>query len=231
MRTTTPEPTPTPATDTDADAVDTTTGAGPERWALGVVDVENDFCEGGSLAVAGGAAVAAGVNAWMTTDADRWAVRFATADRHPPVLPGHFAPEGEAPNYVDTWPPHCVAGTPGAELHPDLLAGRREDDLFDVLVEKGRHSAAYSGFEGTTPDGRDLAAWLRDRGITGVELVGIATDHCVRATALDARREGFAVRVVTDLCAGITPESTEAALAELAEAGAEIVTTAELAGR
>lgn len=198
------------------------------RWALGVIDVENDFCEGGSLAVEGGAALAAGVNRWVRSDPRRWAARFATADRHSPGLAGHFAPDGDEPNYVDTWPAHCVAGTHGAELHANLLADTSESELFDVLVEKGQTTAAYSGFEGTTPDRDLLVDWLRSRAIDGVELVGIATDHCVRATALDALAAGFAVRIVTDLCAGITPESTAAALQELAVAGAEITTTSEL---
>lgn len=193
------------------------------RWAIGVIDAQNDFCEGGSLAVDGGAAVATRIREWMEAEPQRWVARFATADRHPPGLAGHFAATGTDPNFVDTWPPHCVAGTPGTELHPNLLAGTNETALFDVLVEKGRHTAAYSGFEGTTPDGDTLARWLRGRAVDGIELVGIATDHCVRATAIDALREGFRVRVVTDLCVGITPETVDAALAELAAAGAEIV--------
>jgi len=199
------------------------------RWALGVVDVENDFCEGGSLAVAGGGAVARGVRAWLDAEPDRWAARFATADRHPADLPGHFAPAGEAPNFVDTWPPHCVAGTPGAELHPDLLDGRTEDQRFDVVVAKGQATAAYSGFEGTTADGTGLARWLRDRDIDGIELCGIATDHCVRATAADALAAGFRVRLVLDLCAGIDPDAVAAAVADLVAGGAEATTTAELA--
>ncbi|MBX3314670.1 MAG: isochorismatase family protein [Actinobacteria bacterium] len=202
---------------------------GEPRWAVGVVDVENDFCEGGSLAVPGGAAVAGRIRTWIEAEPRRWVARFATADRHPGDLPGHFAPDGEAPNFVDTWPPHCVAGTPGADLHPNLVAGTSENALFDVLVEKGQRTAAYSGVEGTTPDGEPLATWLRDRAVDGIELVGIATDHCVRATAADALREGFRVRVVTDLCVGIAPDTVDAALAELAAAGAEITTTADLA--
>ena len=201
------------------------------RWALGVIDVENDFCEGGSLAVEGGAAAAAHIRRWIEGEPRRWVARFATADRHPAVLPGHFAPEGQAPDFVTTWPPHCVAGTPGAELHPNLLEGTSQSALFDVLVEKGQRTAAYSGFEGTTPDGEALVDWLRLRAVDGIELVGIATDHCVRATALDALREGFRVRVVTDLSVGITPDSVEAALAELAASGAELVTSGELASR
>ncbi|MCB0977867.1 MAG: isochorismatase family protein [Acidimicrobiales bacterium] len=206
----------------------TAPGAVTERWAVGVIDVENDFCEGGSLAVDGGAEVAGRIREWIEREPRRWVARFATADRHPTDLAGHFAPAGEEPNFVGTWPPHCVAGTPGAELHPSLVDGTTETALFDVLVEKGQRTAAYSGFEGTTPDGDSLETWLRSRAVDGVELVGIATDHCVRATALDARRAGFRVRVVSDLCVGITPETVDAALEELRAAGVEVLTTADL---
>lgn len=203
-------------------------GTGATRWAIGVIDVENDFCEGGSLAVEGGAAVAGRIRQWIDSEPDRWVARFATADRHPVELPGHFAPPGEDPNFVDTWPPHCVVGTPGADLHPELLGDSGVTDLFDVLVEKGQRTAAYSGFEGTTPDGSTLERWLRSRAVDGVELVGIATDHCVRATALDAVRSGFHVRVLTDLCVGITPESVAASMKEMSDAGVEVVTTTDL---
>lgn len=199
------------------------------RWALGVIDVENDFCEGGSLAVEGGAELAGRIRRWIESEPRRWAARFASADRHPAGLEDHFAPEGSDPDYATTWPSHCVAGTWGSELHPNLLAGTNQSALFDVLVEKGQHSAAYSAFEGTTPDGDPLADWLRARAIDGIELTGIATDYCVRATALDALREGFRVRLVQDLCVGIAPETIRAALAELADAGAEIVTSDQLA--
>lgn len=204
------------------------TGTDTYRWAIGVVDVENDFCEGGSLAVEGGAEVAGRIRQWIEANPRRWAARFASADRHPAGLAGHFAPEGTDPDYVDTWPAHCVAGTTGSELHPNLVSGTNESTLFDVLVEKGQHSAAYSAFEGTTPDGERLEHWLRARAIDGIELTGIATDYCVRATALDALTAGFRVRLVTDLCVGIAEASVQATIEELREAGAEIVTTAEL---
>ena len=193
------------------------------RWALAVVDVENDFCEGGSLAVQGGADVARRIREHIEAHPRRWVARLATADRHPVGLADHFAIDGTDPNYVDTWPAHCVAGTLGAELHPNLVEGTTETALFDVLVEKGQHSAAYSGFEGTTPDGLALADWLRARAVDGIEVCGIATDHCVRATAADALAEGFAVRVLTDLCVGIDDRAVDAALTELEAAGAEIV--------
>lgn len=201
------------------------------RWALGVVDVENDFCEGGSLAVDGGADTARRIRAWIDEAPDRWVARFATADRHPPVLADHFVAEGDQPNYRTSWPVHCVAGTPGAELHPNLVADAHESTLFDVLVEKGQTTAAYSGFEGTTPDDDTLTNWLQARAVDGVELTGIATDHCVQATAHHALDEGFAVRIVLDLCAGIDETAVAEALAALQERGAEVVTTTELAAR
>lgn len=202
------------------------------RWAIGVVDVENDFCEGGSLAVPGGAAVAGRIRAWLDAEPQRWVARFATADRHPAVLPGHFAEAGAEPDFVDRWPPHCVAGTHGAELHADLVAATGESALFDAVVEKGQDAAAYSGFEGHTGDGVGLADWLRARAVDGVELCGIATEHCVRATASDALAEGFRVRLVTDLCAGLDDDAVAAAVQDLRAFGAEVVTTANLvAGR
>ena len=195
------------------------------RWAVGVIDVQNDFCEGGSLAVEGGAATAGRIRSWLEEAPHRWVARFATGDRHPLVLPDHFAAEGTEPDYVRMWPSHCVAGTPGADFHPALVHGTTESALFDAVVDKGRSSAAYSGFEGTTPDGLALADWLRSRAIDGVELCGIATDHCVRATAVDALAEGFRVRVVLDLCAGIDDDAVARALDELRAGGADIVTS------
>ena len=181
--------------------------------ALIIVDVQNDFCEGGSLAVPGGAAVAAGVSLALSAPGRDWDHVVATKDYH--IDPGaHF---GNPPDYVDTWPVHCVAGTPGAEFHPEL-----ETERIEAVFTKGEHEAAYSGFQGVSEDGTGLAAWLRTRGVTAVDVCGLATDHCVRATALDARAEGFATRVLTALSAGVAPESTERALAEMAAAGVEL---------
>src|SRR4051812_21292766 len=154
--------------------------------ALIVVDVQNDFCEGGSLPVGGGAGVAAAISSALS-DGGTWDHVVATKDFH--VDPGaHF---GNPPDYVDTWPVHCVVGTGGAQFHPSLRTDRVE-----AVFTKGEHAAAYSGFEGHTADGTGLAAWLRERGVDAVDVVGIATDHCVRATALDAAREGFATTVL-----------------------------------
>ncbi|MBN9100813.1 MULTISPECIES: isochorismatase family protein [unclassified Pseudonocardia] len=175
---------------------------------LVVVDVQNDFCEGGSLAVAGGAAVAAAVSTHIRAGGYDHVV--ATRDHH--VDPGaHFS---DTPDFRDSWPPHCRVGTPGASFHPDLdVAG------IEAVFDKGAHEAAYSGFEGTEPGGTPLEEWLAARGVTEVEVVGIATDHCVRATALDAARAGFPTTVLLALCAGVAPDSTERALAELRDAG------------
>jgi nicotinamidase/pyrazinamidase len=176
--------------------------------ALIVVDVQNDFCEGGSLAVAGGAAVAVGISTLLAA-ADYPAV-VATRDAHRD--PGdHFA---EHPDYVDHWPAHCVVGTPGAEFHPGLDTQR-----IDAIFDKGAYQAAYSGFEGTTSDGTGLADWLRERGIDAVDVVGIATDHCVRATAVDAAREGFATTVLLEHTAGVAAETVDTALAQMRDAG------------
>jgi nicotinamidase/pyrazinamidase len=180
--------------------------------ALLVVDVQNDFCEGGSLAVAGGAAVAAEISTLLAT-AD-YASVAATRDAHRDPHE-HFS---ATPDYVDTWPPHCVIGTPGAELHENLDTQR-----IDAIFDKGEWQAAYSGFEGTDRNGAALANWLRDRGVDAVDIVGIATDHCVRATALDARKEGFATTVLLSLTAGVAAPTVEAALDEMRAAGVDLV--------
>lgn len=173
--------------------------------ALIIVDVQLDFCEGGSLAVAGGASVAERVNR-LSTSTGGYDHVVATRDYH--IDPGaHFSAE---PDFVDSWPVHCVVGTAGAAFHPALDVAPIE-----AVFAKGEYAAAYSGFEGAEPGGTRLADWLRSRGVTDVDVVGIATDHCVRATALDARREGFATTVLLDLTAGVAPETTAAALDEL----------------
>ena len=179
--------------------------------ALLVVDVQNDFCEGGSLAVAGGAAVAAAITGHIPSAGYDHVV--ATRDHH--IDPGaHFA---EHPDYLDTWPRHCVVGTEGVKLHPNLDHGPIE-----AVFDKGEHAAAYSGFEGHTAHRVLLADWLRTNGVDAVDVVGIATDHCVRATALDAVGNGFATRVLLPLTAGVADATTEAALEQLRAAGVEL---------
>lgn len=186
--------------------------------ALIVVDVQNDFCEGGSLAVPGGAEVAAGITALMHQGGYSQVV--ATRDYH--LDPGaHFS---EAPDFVDTWPPHCRVGTPGASFHPELdVAGVAE------VFSKGLHAATYSGFEGFTFDGSTLADWLRARSVSAVDVVGIATDHCVRATALDAATAGFRTTVLLDLTAGVARPTVDAALTRLADAGVTLTGTPHVA--
>src|SRR5215208_288295 len=180
--------------------------------ALLVIDVQNDFCEGGSLAVAGGADVAAAISEHARTAAGDYAHVVATRDAH--VDPGgHFH---AAPDFVDSWPAHCVAGTDGAELHPRLDRGPIE-----AVFDKGEYAAAYSGFEARS-EGTPLADWLRARGVDAVDVVGIATDHCVRATALDAAAEGFRTRVLLNLTAGVAEGTTEAALDQLRTAGVDL---------
>ncbi|MFE7510589.1 isochorismatase family protein [Streptomyces sp. NPDC057540] len=186
--------------------------------ALIVVDVQNDFCEGGSLAVTGGADVAAAITDLVgQTAGSSYRHVVATRDHH--VDPGgHFAPAGEEPDYVSSWPVHCVAGTEGVGFHPNF-APAVASGAIDAVFDKGAYSAAYSGFEGFDENGLTLADWLRSRDVTEVDVVGIATDHCVRATALDAAREGFRTHVLLDLTAGVAGATTERALEELRAAG------------
>lgn len=192
-----------------------------QRRALIVVDVQNDFCEGGSLPVSGGLAVAAAVADHLADAAGRYDLVVASRDWHDPddLNGGHFPAPGEQPDYVETWPVHCVAGTEGAAFaEPVADALARHGDL---VVSKGSGEPAYSAFQGLAPDGRTLEATLRERGISELDVCGIATDHCVRATALDARALGFGVRLLPGLHAGVAPETTTAALAEMARRGVE----------
>ncbi|MER7856095.1 isochorismatase family protein [Streptomyces bacillaris] len=185
--------------------------------ALIVVDVQNDFCEGGSLAVAGGADVAAAITDLIGAAQPGYRHVVATRDHH--VDPGdHFS---ETPDFVDSWPVHCVAGTEGVGFHPNF-APAVASGAIEAVFDKGAYSAAYSGFEGADENGTTLVQWLRDRSVTEVDVAGIATDHCVRATALDAAREGFVTHVLLDLTAGVAPATTEKALDELRAAGVKL---------
>ena len=190
--------------------------------ALVIVDVQNDFCEGGSLAVAGGAEVARRIGEHVVTHLGEYAAIVATADWHDD--PGaHFS---DSPDFVDRWPAHCRVGSDGALFHP---AAEPAFEHVEAIFRKGQHSAAYSGFEGHTVQADTvvgLADWLRDRAIEEVHVVGIATDYCVRATALDSAEEGFETTVLLDLTAGVAPDSTVAALADLA--AAEVATRGEV---
>jgi nicotinamidase/pyrazinamidase len=182
--------------------------------ALIIVDVQKDFCEGGSLAVTGGAAVAADISATLAgAEHGRWDHVVATKDFH--IDPGgHF---GNPPDFVVSWPPHCVVGTPGTEFHPNLAT-----DRIEAVFTKGERTAAYSGFQGLC-GAAGLAEWLRARDVSTVDVVGIATDHCVRATALDAAQAGFVTTVLLDLTAGVARETVDRAIEELRSAGVELV--------
>jgi nicotinamidase/pyrazinamidase len=186
--------------------------------ALIIVDVQNDFCEGGSLAVAGGSEVARGVSRHLAARrspgaADGYSHVVASRDYHRDPG-GHFSPH---PDFATSWPAHCVIGTPGADFHPDL-----DTSQIEAVFSKGEHEAAYSAFEGADDAGTPLGGWLRERGVTSVDVVGIATDYCVRATAIDAAREGFATRVLPGLTAGVDPATTREALDGMREAGVEV---------
>lgn len=206
--------------------------------ALIIVDVQNDFCEGGSLPVTGGAAVAGAISEYLDAHNSEFDYVVATQDWH--IEPGsHFS---DSPDYKDSWPPHCVAGTRGAELHPDL-----DTEYIDAYFRKGQYAAAYSGFEGllapedavptgerqaggmpgsmdiTDPDGDAIGLddWLQSHDVEDVVVVGLATDYCVKATALDAVQAGYGVTVVRSLTAGIA-EDLEDAVAEMELGGADI---------
>jgi nicotinamidase/pyrazinamidase len=185
--------------------------------ALFIVDVQNDFTEGGALGVEGGDAVATGITEFLAARAGDYAVVIASRDWHDAEGDngGHFA-AGE-PDFVDTWPPHCVAGTDGAEYDPGF-----DTAAVTHHVKKGQGKPAYSMFEGATDDGETVADLLTRYGVVDVDIVGIATDYCVRASALDAIEHGRHVRVLTDLVAGVAAESSDRALAELAHAGADL---------
>jgi nicotinamidase/pyrazinamidase len=186
--------------------------------ALIVVDVQNDFCEGGSLAVTGGADVAAAITE-LVGGATSAGYRHVVATRDHHIAPGnHFS---ERPDFVHTWPPHCVAGTEGVGFHPNFTPALVSGAVAAVF-DKGAYTAAYSGFEGTDEHGTTLADWLRAHEVTGIDVVGIATDHCIRATALDGVREGFRTRVLLPLTAGVARETTDSALEEMRAAGVEL---------
>ncbi|MEO3763404.1 isochorismatase family protein [Streptomyces sp. B8F3] len=185
--------------------------------ALIVVDVQNDFCEGGSMGVTGGADVAAAITDLIGRSTAGYQHVVATRDHH--IEPGdHFSAH---PDFVHSWPQHCVAGTEGVGFHPNF-APTVASGAISAVFDKGAYAAAYSGFQGADENGVPLADWLRAREVTEVDVVGIATDHCVKATALDAAAEGFRTQVLLDLTAGVAEDSTQRALGELAAAGVEL---------
>jgi len=180
--------------------------------ALIIVDVQNDFCEGGSLAVSGGAATADRISDFARNHI--YDLVVATRDSH--IDPGtHFS---DNPDYIDSWPPHCRVGTWGQNLHPNL-----DLDRVDAVVDKGFYSACYSGFEGVDSWGRSLDDLLKHHGITEVDIVGIATDYCVKQTALDAARLGYDTHVLIGLTAAVAPANLNAVTTELTEAAVSVL--------
>ena len=182
--------------------------------ALVIVDVQNDFCEGGSLAVAGGGEVARAISRYLESGGYDHVV--ASRDFH--IDPGsHFSAH---PDYVNSWPRHCVVGSGGADFHPDL-----DTSHIETVFSKGAHEAAYSAFDGRDEAGRPLAAWLRERGVDELDVVGIATDYCVRATAISAAQEGFRTRVLLGMTAGVDPTTTAESIEAIKAAGARATGT------
>jgi nicotinamidase/pyrazinamidase len=182
--------------------------------ALVIVDVQNDFCEGGSLAVAGGGEVARAISRYLESGGYDYVV--ASRDFH--IDPGrHFSAH---PDFVNSWPRHCVVGTGGADFHPDL-----DTTHIETVFSKGAHEAAYSAFDGADEAGTPLAAWLRERGVDVLDVVGIATDYCVRATTISAAREGFRTRALLGMTAGVDPTTTAESIDAMRAAGAQVTGT------
>jgi len=187
------------------------------RNALLVVDVQNDFIEGGALPIKGGAQVAAMVSRHIRHFKTEYSFVVATRDYHEDPS-DHFS---DNPDFVTTWPPHCIIGTPGAALCPPIFNLVREK-LIAAVVDKGRHSAAYSGFEGLDPRGHPLRDVLKEARVDHMDICGLALDYCVKATALDARKLDFQVRVLVNLTAPANADNATAALEEMKAAGCQV---------
>lgn len=207
------------------------------KRALIIVDVQEDFCEGGTLPVEGGRDTAERIGRYVYQQGARYDLVVATLDWH--VDPGtHFAAE-DSPDFLDTWPVHCAAGEAGAAWAKELLGGYvaaggeawSVEAFCDDVVRKGEYEAAYSGFQGRNSDGKLLGELLAEAGIETVDVCGIATSHCVKATSLDAKAAGLEVRMLADLSVGVTDELRAAAKKELAEAGVEIAEALGTASR
>jgi nicotinamidase/pyrazinamidase len=188
--------------------------------ALIVVDVQNDFCDGGSLAVTAGQAVVPVLNAYGERFAAAGRPTFASRDWHPPQT-RHFREFG------GVWPPHCVRGTHGAEFHPDLVLPKGT-----LIASKGMEPSedAYSAFQARLDSGAGLAEALRGTGVQRIYIGGLATDYCVRSTVLDALNEGFAATVLIDASRGVNlqPHDAEDALQEMVAAGAGVAALAQI---
>jgi len=211
------------------------------RRALLGVDLTPTFCEGGGLPVEGGNDTAERAAAYLDEHGADYDLLVFSEDWH--IDPGeHWAAEGTDPDYALTWPVHGPAGTDEARVHPVVRAALdrlAERGIPVHLVRKGMYEAAYSAFEGVVvendpgelePVGPALAEWLHARAVTHVDVIGIATDHCVRASSLDAAAEGFEVRLLADLMVGVAPETTAAALEEMQAVGVERTTSTAVVG-
>ena len=192
------------------------------KKALFVIDVQNDFCEGGALACQGGAAVAKKISQFIEEKRSDYDFVIASRDWHTPdeSNQGHFPAIGVEPDYVETWPLHCIANTPGADYHSNLDLG-----LIDIHIKKGQGAPGYSIFDGVTADGESLDQLLKRLQIQEIDVVGIATDYCVKASALDSAIAGYTVKVITSLTAGVNASSTEKAIDEMVDAGVAVVAT------
>jgi len=189
-----------------------------QRRAIIVVDPQPDFFDNGPLPIAGATATAERIRDYLDAQAGRFDLTIVTQDWH--INPGdHWS---AAPNFTSTWPVHCAADSPGAQIHESLAAV-----VWDVVIHKGAREGAYSGFEGQSLDGETLAEVLATRGVRDVTVVGFATDHCVKATAIDAKKLGFDVSVALDLCAGVTPETTQLAIAGMRDVGILVTQSGE----
>jgi nicotinamidase/pyrazinamidase len=187
--------------------------------AIIVVDPQPDFFEGGALPVSGATRTAEAIAAYLLAHGDEYDLKVVTQDWH--LDPGdHWS---ENPDFVTTWPVHCAADSKGAQVHASLA-----NETWDVTIRKGLHEGAYSGFEGVSEEGSTLAEVLDAAGIDHVTVVGFATDHCVRATALDARALGLDVKVVLDLCAGVDTDTTREAISSMKDVGVTMVSSGEL---
>lgn len=188
--------------------------------ALLIVDVQNDFCEGGSLACTGGAAVASAISEHLASHGDDYSLVLASRDWHDAGNDngGHFASAGTSPDFVNNWPVHCVSGSHGAEYHENL-----DTSDIDVHLYKGMGKPSYSAFEGVTESGHGILEILSEYNITELDVVGIATDYCVQASAIDAAKSGLVVSVLQDLCVGVASASSEAALVTMASNGCKIL--------
>jgi nicotinamidase/pyrazinamidase len=188
--------------------------------ALLIIDVQVDFCEGGALACQGGAKVASDISAYLRNNREVYDYVIASRDWHTPgsLNDGHFPEAGIDPDYVRTWPLHCIAGEKGAEYHENL-----DTSVIDIHIKKGQDANGYSIFDGTDETGQSFFELAKSLGISAVDVVGIATDYCVRASSLDANSHGLEVRVITSLTAGVSETSTEAAIDEMVDAGISVV--------